>query len=140
MGDPATGGGGEVKEEKSNKKKHDRDNSNRIHKEALIKLWLVRALVTRAMENTKHTICRGRGERNILCWRLAGQRYSGSGQVNFSASAGVWTDLGMLVEIQLSGVHDLPAAQGMSMSTHLYQYGSDTVRKITEKQLPFWSF
>lgn len=63
------------------------------------------------------TIRRSRSERDVLCRCLAGQGHPGSGQVDFGAPTGVGTDLRVLVEIQLSRVHDLPARQSASTGT-----------------------
>lgn len=63
------------------------------------------------------TIGRGGREGDVFGGRLAAQGHPGSRQVNFGAPAGVGTDLRVLVEIQLSRVHDLPARQGASVGT-----------------------
>lgn len=55
------------------------------------------------------TVGRGGGEREVLRGRGATQGYAGAREVDLGAAAGVGADLVVLVEVQLPGVHDLPA-------------------------------
>lgn len=63
------------------------------------------------------TICGSRSERDVLRGGLAAQGHPGTGQVNLGAPARVGADLGVLVEIQLPRVHDLPAREGANTGT-----------------------
>lgn len=61
------------------------------------------------MSGPARTVGCGGREWDVLGRRGAAQGHTGSREVDLGAAAGVGANLVMLVEVQLSGVHDLPA-------------------------------
>lgn len=55
-----------------------------------------------------HTVHGGGGRRSRFCGLLAAERHSWPHQVNLGTAAGVWTQSGVLIEVQLTWIHDLP--------------------------------